>query len=153
MSQILLLAGEGYLHSPVDDLESFFWVTLRSAMFNTKSGQQWSIPEEKVKKALFDIKKDEAIQTFTTQFSLEECNSATQRFHDVIADWWDVVHNRQRAWVSAILRKCPKGAGKEYYLPHFHRFALPGVLEFLEVLVHNHWGGVINWKSWTSGPI
>jgi hypothetical protein len=38
MSQKLLRAEGDYLHSPLDDLEAFFWVALWSVIFNTING-------------------------------------------------------------------------------------------------------------------
>ena len=136
-----------YLHSPVDDLESFFWVALWSVMFNEKSGR-WNDDEEDVRKLLFNIDKDKAIWKFTL-LSLDGCNHITRRFRNVMTDWRFKVRDRQVNWV---LEKIPKDTDKESYsLPHFHRFALQGVLDVLGVL-HEHWEGEISWKSW-AGPI
>jgi len=43
----------------------------------------------------------------------------------------------------------PNDASGEYCLPHFHRFALQGVVEVLEVLA-DHWDEEISWESWTN---
>ena len=42
-----------------------------------------------------------------------------------------------------------KGADCKYWLRHFHRLALRGVLDVLEVL-EKHWDGEISWESWTA---
>ena len=150
MSRSLLGAEEEYLHSPVDDLESFFWVALWSVMFNNESGQ-WSSREEVVQRALLDIDKDKAIRCFLV-LPPDTCNHPARCFRDVMTDWWFKVQNRQVNWVRDVLEKIPEDTDKEsYFLPHFHRFALQGVLDVLGVL-HKHWEGEISWKSWT-GPI
>ena len=71
-------------------------------------------------------------------------------FQDVIEDWWNKVGPLHLQWAREVIADAPEGAGDKYYLPHFHRFALQGVLDVLEVL-HKHWDGKIGWQSW-SGP-
>ena len=147
MSRSLLRAKREYLHTPVDDLESFFWVAFWSVMFNEKSGP-WNENEEDVRKLLLKIDKDAAISEFTLLHP-DRCNHHTRRFQDVITDWWVKFQNRQLEWVSGVMRNIPKGADQEsYFQLHFHQFALRGVLDVLEVL-HKHWEGEIGRESWT----
>ena len=70
----------------------------------------------------------------------------------VLVDWWLKVQNRNMTWTNEVLRRAPEEAGGEYYLPHFHRFALEGVADVLEVLL-THWDKEAGWKSWAAlGP-
>ena len=71
------------------------------------------------------------------------------RFQGVIDDWWKTVRDLDQEWRLDVMESHLENAGSEYYLPHFHRFALQGVLDVLEVL-EKHWNGEISWKSWTA---
>ena len=53
------------------------------------------------------------------------------------------------AWRREVVNNAPDNAGKEYYLPYLHRFALQGALDVLQVL-ESHWDGEIGWESWTA---
>jgi hypothetical protein len=143
MSRQLLDAKGDYLHSPLDDLEAFFWVALWSLLFNTKSGGGWEV-EKDVKEALLDNDKRAAIDLFLVINTNKECNDATKCFQTVLEDWWKVVQNRNLEWIREFQRH-PEDA----IPPRFHRLALTGVLDVLRVL-EKHWDGEISWKSWTS---
>ena len=58
------------------------------------------------------------------------------------------VRDLTHVWGLKVGRPAPRGAGKDYYLPNFHRYALQGVLDVLGVL-YKHRDGEINWESWT----
>ena len=150
MSLALLGTRGEYLHSPVDDLESFFWVALWSVVFHVKANpkleSEWNLRE-----ALLRNSKGEAMQIFSNQlFGKKGCDDVMLRFQGVIDDWWKTVRDLNREWRLEVMESPPENAGSGYYLPHFHRFALRGVLDVLEVL-EKHWNGEISWKSWT-GP-
>lgn len=146
MSLALLRAEEEYLHSPVDDLESFFWVALWSVVFNETSGDNWDV-EGRVREALLRNDKALAIQKFLDLEGVEQRNQATQRFQAVIEDWWENAVELQKQWRKEVFVKRPRDADAKYYLPHFHRFALQGVVNVLEVL-DQHWAE-ISWESWS----
>ncbi|KAF9781406.1 hypothetical protein BJ322DRAFT_1213405 [Thelephora terrestris] len=147
MSRVLLDATGDYLHSPVDDLESLFWVALWSVVFNEKSGEKWEA-ERWVREALIDHKKGLAIDRFRYLEIDKGRNEVTQRFQAVIRDWWKKLPLLREHWIDQVLVEKPRVADPKYYLPHFHRFALRGVLDVLGVL-HKHWDGEISWESWS----
>ncbi|KAF9788657.1 hypothetical protein BJ322DRAFT_1050312 [Thelephora terrestris] len=147
MSRALLDAPGDYLHSPVDDLESFFWVALWSVVFNEKSGKKWDV-EGRVREALIYTNKRLAIDRFLWLEIEERRNQVTQRFQAFIEDWWEKVELLHKQWRKEVLVKRPRDADAKYYLPHFHRFALRGVVNVLEVL-DQHWGSEISWESWS----
>ena len=151
MSRALIAAEEEdkYLHSPVDDLESFFWVAVWSVFFNQKGGQSWEA-EKGVRKALLNNDKANAMDIFGRLTTHPKRNVVTQCCQDVIQSWWKKVRDRDAEWQAAVIFKAPVGAKDQYYLPHFHRFALQGVLDALGVL-QEHCNGDISWKSW-NGP-
>jgi len=148
MSRALLRAKGNYLHSPVDDIESFFWVALWSVLFNATSGELGSDVEEPVRGYLINNDKNAAIDEFAGFGSNKRRNPATQCFQDVITDWWGKVRDLYVKWDREVMRDAPPAAGSKYYLPHFHRFALRGVLDVLEVL-HQHRNGDIDRESWS----
>jgi hypothetical protein len=78
----------------------------------------------------------------------ERRNQVTQRFQAFIEDWWEKVELLHKQWRKEVLVKRPRDADAKYYLPHFHRFALRGVVNVLEVL-DQHWGSEISWESWS----
>ena len=104
----------------------------------------------RIRNALQKNAKNDAMDLFSSLVnSNEECSNATRRFEDFIFDWWTTVENQRWEWSRKVIAKSPKDAGSGYYLPHFHRFALRGVLDILEVLV-KHWDGDISWRSWSA---
>jgi len=150
MSRALYDAKKGYLHSPVDDLESFFWVAVWSVFFNKDHTEAYSDEEKDIMELLTQGDKGRAMD----QYSVLVCNTTTsnigRHLQAVLDDWWTKVRDRNRKWSKEVLARAPGNAGREYYLPHFHRFALEGVADILEVL-SNHWDKEIGWESW-AGP-
>jgi len=150
MSRALYDAKKGYLHSPVDDLESFFWVAVWSVFFNKDHKGAYSDVEKDIMDHLTQGDKDRAMN----QYSGLVCDATTsnigRHLQAVMYAWWKKVRDRNVTWSMEVLTRAPENAGRDYYLPHFHRFALEGVADILEVLSH-HWDKEIGWKSW-AGP-
>ena len=149
MSRALQRARGGYLHSPVDDLESFFWVAVWSVFFNKDDAGDPSDEERSIRDDLIGCHKDIAMNTYSGLVFDATTSNIAQRFHTVLYDWWKKVWDRNITWANKVLHRAPKDAGQEYYLPHFHRFALEGVADVLEVL-SNHWNDEIGWESWAA---
>jgi len=147
MSRALFDAVGDYLHSPVDDLESCFWVSVWSVLFNKDNMEGQSLEETMITRELSGNRKDEAMGKFSVLSYDAEHSDITQRFQSVILEWWEKVQERRKVWRSVVLRNKPQNAGEEYFLPYFHRFALQGVVDVLQVLA-NHWDGEIGWESW-----
>ena len=145
MSLALFDATGEYLHSPVDDLESLFWVAFWSVLYNRKSGLPTEA-EERIMDKFCSGNRSGALDCFFL-FPLKGQGNASKRFRTFLWDWWAEVRDLRWHWVEEVDR-APDGAGKDYYLPHFHRRALQGVLDVLRVLL-KHWNGEINWESWT----
>ena len=103
-----------------------------------------------VTRDLSENNKDGAMGTFSELSYRVEHSDITQRFRSVILEWWEKVQERRKVWLSVVLRDEPENADREYFLPYFHRFALQGVVDVLQVLA-NHWDGEIGWESW-KGP-
>ena len=141
--------GRSYLHSPVDDLESCFWVAFWSVLFNKDHEKLLSIDERMMKEFLAQNYNSQAADAFNSLWAHKELSNIMQRFWPTLHAWWRKVQDRPRVWGCEVLAKAPEGAGEEYYLPHFHLFALQGVVDVLEVM-SEHWNGEIGWKSWVA---
>jgi len=70
------------------------------------------------------------------------------RFLLALQAWWDKANRKTVAWMVEVVRCTPVGVGEEYYLPHFHRSALQGVVDILET-ISGYWNDEIGWDSWT----
>jgi len=152
MSRALLRAQGDYLHSPVDDLESCFWVSAWSVFFNKDNAGDQSNEERYMKDDFIKNNKTAAIDCLSTLGYHGKVSNIVQRFQPVLFEWWEKLRVKERAWAKEVLLGEPANADGEYYLPHFHRFALQGVVDVLEVLAE-HWDGEISWESWTAaGP-
>jgi hypothetical protein len=76
-------------------------------------------------------------------------SNITQRFRPMLVEWWKSMRDRFVVWSEEVIGDEPENPDGEYYLPHFHRFALQGVFDVLQVLA-KHWDGEIGWESWTA---
>jgi len=150
MSRALLGAKGGYLHSPVDDLESFFWVAVWSVFFNKGNAKERSDEEKGIRDDLVGGRKDDAMRDIVKLKRHGNNSDITYRFQPTLREWWVKVRHRDEVWSEQVLDCEPGGADEGYYLPHFHRFALEGVVDVLEVL-ENRWDDELSWEGWT-GP-
>ena len=149
MSRALFRAKRGYLHSPVDDLESFFWVAVWSAFFNKGSTKGYSDEENGIRDDLFGRRKNDAMADVLNLKPQGSHSDIIHRFQPTLREWWMKVRHRDEVWFEQVLSGEPDGADGSYYLPHFHRFALEGVVDVLEVL-EKHWNDELSWESWTA---
>ena len=136
--------NEAYLHSPVDDLESLFWVAVWSVAFNE---DHISLPtSDREKKVREELARGEKLKAISLSRGSTTESDIMQRFYRFIKEWWSRVSQRSTDWEDEIVAKAPADAGEGYYLSRFHRSALRGVVDFLE-LVSAHWGE-IGKESW-----
>ena len=137
-----------HIHSPVDDLESGFWVTFWSLLFHEDHEGLCSQLEQWARRMFTNNKRQEAAEGNIILGGPK--SSIMQRFSSVFEASWDgSVRDKILSWPDVVMR-APENAGEEYFLPHFHRAALQGVVDLLEVMLE-HWNGEIGWESWT-GP-
>ena len=112
MSRDLFNARGEHIHSPVDDLESFFWVAVWSVFFNETGGESHEA-EAEIRQALLDNRKAEAMDDFLMLIGDEERNDVTRRFQDIIECWWKVIRDRNFEWREEVTTQTPIGAGDE----------------------------------------
>ena len=137
-----------HIHSPVDDLESGFWVTFWSLLFHEDHEGLCSQLEQWARRMFINDKRQEAAEGNIILGGPK--SSIMQRFSSVFEASWDgSVRDKILSWRDVVMR-APENAGEEYFLPHFHRAALQGVVDLLEAMLE-HWNGEIGWESWT-GP-
>jgi len=137
--------GLRYLHSPVDDLESFFWVALWSVLFSEDGEGSLSPQELQIRNALTRVEKDKAAGSLSSVRN--DASNIMKCFFLVLSGWWSKVMQRAWEW-GEVVRRAPIDAAEEYYLPRFHHSALQGVVDVLEV-ISGEWDGKAGWDSWT----
>ena len=74
-------------------------------------------------------------------------------FRPILEDWWSKLQNVDVEWSRTVLNSAPMNVGEEYYLPHFHRSALQGVVDVLEVLERHRGGEISSTESWTPSTL
>ena len=72
-----------------------------------------------------------------------DASEIAKRFLPVLKVWWTKVEDKNLEWFDEVASCAPLGAGEGYYLPRFHRFALQGVVDILEVMAE-YWSGEIS---------
>ena len=147
MSRELSVATGDHLHSPVDDLESFFWVAVWSVFFNEDDTGPKSAREKGIQDELANGHKARAMDSLSLLSASGTRNKAVLIFQSILDDWWERVRLPPRVWIKDVIVRIPEGAGKEHFLPHFHQFALQGVVDVLELL-EKYKDSQINWESW-----
>ena len=130
-------------------MESCFWVSIWSVLFNEDNIGSQSADEEHIREMLADYHKDGTMSRFSVHLYNQEHSKITQRFRPMLLDWWWKVRDQDVRWSEEVLTGAPKDGDGGYYLPHFHRFALQGVVDVLQVLA-KHWDGEVSWESWTA---
>ncbi|KAJ6543880.1 hypothetical protein B0H19DRAFT_956069, partial [Mycena capillaripes] len=136
-------ADRPYVQSPVDDIQSFFWVAAWAVLFNTRQ-QNRSPEEDKWCRDLISgnlgLKSDFSSALLAADLEEGYGLAATQLF-PVLRLWWVKLLSLRMDWVSRVtsqVRKQPPDEVANFYLHHFHLFALRGVQEFLELVEEHH---------------
>jgi len=140
---------QDYLRSPMDDLESCFWVALWSVLFNNGHEGSLSDDELEIRENLANATKEAAGGQLRRAALGSHCSDIMKRFNPVLVAWWEKVRDRGSLWDEGVLKMALKDAGVEYYLLHSHLSALRGVVDILEV-ISGYWDGEIGWESWTA---
>ena len=146
---MMMRMGKAHLHSPVDDLESCFFVALWSVLFNKGQEDLLTAEERIVRRDLANSQKGQVVYSLSLLAPYEELSNIMQRFLPTLMAWWKRAWRRSEVWIGDVLENAPEGAGEEYYLPHFHCSALQGVVDILEVM-SERWDGELDWESWTA---
>uniref|UniRef100_A0A0W0GDN9 Fungal-type protein kinase domain-containing protein n=1 Tax=Moniliophthora roreri TaxID=221103 RepID=A0A0W0GDN9_MONRR len=128
-------SDDQYLQSPVDDLHSFFWVTLWAVMFNglncTRSTTEKFWQGNLVGSAASKLSVPHELRPSTGNSPI------TEQMKPLLRDWYNAMQGLNDDW--SVVSRLPDGIeAREWYLPHFHHFAFRGVVETLELMLKHH---------------
>lgn len=143
MSLSLQLAMEkNYIHSPIDDLESFFWLAFWAVMFNkqSKTRSEDEVDWQKALKsggynektgAAYLLKRtrpDSTYSPISTEF-VPLLKSLDKSLDTLRTNWDEKMEQAE---------EIPDAQRTNFYLYHFHLYSLLGVRDILTV-VAKHW--------------
>ncbi|KAJ6512171.1 hypothetical protein C8R47DRAFT_684177 [Mycena vitilis] len=137
--------GRPYVHSPVDDIQSFFWLAMWAVLFNSKSQTRSRVElkwQQRVRSGTHRAKASVVSELETTSFSKGHSLIGTQVL-PLLQDWWDKQRALAVEWHRTVVPEAesiPKNETDQircFYLRHFHLYALRGVKESLALVVQN----------------
>ncbi|KAJ7903425.1 hypothetical protein B0H14DRAFT_2491657 [Mycena olivaceomarginata] len=142
-----------YLQSPVDDIESFFWLACWAVLFNNHKHNEKRSPmeiqwQEYLRSAEYESARllsksmlvTELAQPWATTKRRERSSILTE-FHPLLSAWWAACLDLQQKWQSLVmdeLEKISSDHRKQFLLYHSHSFALEGVKCLLSVAGQHH---------------
>ncbi|KAJ7645465.1 hypothetical protein DFH06DRAFT_1425076 [Mycena polygramma] len=127
-----------YVHSPVDDIQSFFWLAMWAVLFNTKPQTRSRVElkwQQRVRSGTYRAKASVVSELGTTSFLRGHSLIGTQVF-PLLQDWWDKQRALAVEWHTTVVPEAESIPQDEtdkircFYLHHFHLYALRGVKEF-----------------------
>ncbi|KAJ3819630.1 hypothetical protein F5880DRAFT_1676105 [Lentinula raphanica] len=127
--------GLHYVHSPADDLESFFWVGLWSTLRN-KNFSRTSTTEQRFSKDISTDLRQKVAVDMSLRMDLITAEHPKQPYSDllramtpVLSEWYTALNKLQIDYeVDENVND-----DEEKLMLRFHHFAYRGVLEFIEV--------------------
>uniref|UniRef100_A0A0W0GCR8 Fungal-type protein kinase domain-containing protein n=1 Tax=Moniliophthora roreri TaxID=221103 RepID=A0A0W0GCR8_MONRR len=131
-------SDDQYLQSPVDDLHSFFWVTLWAVMFNGLNRTR-SIKEKRWQGQLVNSAASKASVVLELHPSPRSTGNSpiTEQMKPLLIEWYDAMQKLNNDW--SVVSRLPDGIeAREWYLLHFHHFAFRGVVETLQLMLKHH---------------
>ncbi|KAF7330801.1 hypothetical protein MVEN_02419300 [Mycena venus] len=132
-----------YVHSPVDDIQSFFWLAAWAVLFNVNSRERSDV-EVKWRRNLASgtvaAKSDFVVELITCDLDDGHSVLGTQVL-PLLMLWWQKQQILAGDWQRSVAAKARKLQEKadipNFYLQHLHSYALRGVKEFLELIVQH----------------
>ncbi|KAJ7692361.1 hypothetical protein B0H14DRAFT_834819 [Mycena olivaceomarginata] len=133
-----------YIHSPVDDIQSFFWLAVWAVLFNSRSqtrSRSELIWGQNLRSGVRAVKSDFADALMTTPHSLRGHSPIGTQMFPFLQDWWRRQRDLAEEWHRNVVAEAAKIPEHEvdnircFYLHHFHLYALRGVKEFLDLVV------------------
>lgn len=127
-----------YLQSPVDDIESFYWVLLWAVLFNKHTTNR-SDDEVTWQKLISGSRADRLLaSTEINEVDGDgEHSPIVLQFAPVLQSLGAMIEKLRRAW-NHVVAKNKKRIGSQdagdFWLPEFHKFAYYGVHGFLKVV-------------------
>ena len=114
MSRALQFTAIGdYLHSPVDDLESCFWVSFWAVSFNKDHIKAKSEIEIGIRDKLATGHRAEALHHLHMCRIEGNYSKSFHYFQPILEDWWSKLQNVDVEWSRTVLNSVPMNAGEE----------------------------------------
>ncbi|KAJ3502472.1 hypothetical protein NLJ89_g8873 [Agrocybe chaxingu] len=131
-----------YLQSPVDDLFSIYWVALWAILNNVHTERSedelwWRMKITKGYLHRSDASADICKLPLRQWKQLQQHSPILQQWSPVLKAWFQSLDRLEDDWRNTVDPSYdvkPGNSPGEYYLPHFHYFALRGVADFLEMI-------------------
>ncbi|KAJ7224247.1 hypothetical protein GGX14DRAFT_649174 [Mycena pura] len=133
-----------YIHSPIDDIQSFFWLAVWAVLFNSRPqrrSQSELIWGQNLRSGDRGGKTD-----FVDALTLEAKQGHSPIGNELfpfLQDWWERQRKLAMDWHGNVVAEAAKIPEHEvdnirsFYLHHFHLYALRGVKEFLDLVVRD----------------
>ncbi|KAJ6512169.1 hypothetical protein C8R47DRAFT_684167 [Mycena vitilis] len=133
-----------YVHSPVDDIQSFFWLAMWAVLFNSKSQTRSPLElewQQSIRSGTHSAKASIAAMLVTTNFLRGHSLIGTQVF-PLLREWWRAQRTLAEDWHELVVPEAESISTdqvkyRDFYLHHFHVYALRGVKEFLALVVQH----------------
>ncbi|KAJ6543851.1 hypothetical protein B0H19DRAFT_1308661 [Mycena capillaripes] len=132
-----------YIQSPIDDIQSFFWLAVWAVLFNDKL-QEPSSKEAQWRSSLIsgDYEKK---ATFTSELAASDFergySAVGTQLLPILQLWWSNLQTLFRDWRRVLNKveynEISQQEVSNFYKHHFHLYALRGVKEFLVLVDQN----------------
>ncbi|KAG7094150.1 hypothetical protein E1B28_007762 [Marasmius oreades] len=144
------LRGRGYLQSPVDDVHSFFWVTLWAVMFNSHNESSRSEDELWARGLWAEraLHKTLMLPQLKTSLRTGKLSPIAGQLTPFLGQWFSRIEALQEDWDTT--RGTDFQDRKEWFTTHFHLFAYRGIRESLELILQ--YREELEHKSFTTPP-
>ncbi|KAG7094149.1 hypothetical protein E1B28_007761 [Marasmius oreades] len=144
------LRGSDYLQSPVDDMHSFFWITLWAVMFNSHNESSRSENELWARGLWVELALHKTLMLPELQDLLPtgKLSPITRQLTPFLDQWFSRIEALQKDWNTT--RGTDFQDRKEWFTTHFHLFAYRGIRESLELILQ--YREELEHKSFTTPP-
>ncbi|KAJ6567310.1 hypothetical protein DFH09DRAFT_983916 [Mycena vulgaris] len=138
--QQAMTLGTPYLQSPIDDIESFFWLACWAVLFNRHTPTQDRSPFEirwqrRLANGDYDSRSG-VVHGISSDVGAGKYSPVTKQLRPLLKEWWRLQDDLRADWqtVIAAVDDVPTHQEAQYYLHYFHLYALRGVKDGLTVL-------------------
>ena len=130
---------EDYLHSPVDDLHSFYWVAQWAVLFNNHNKSHRSPKEHKWQQYISDgqVEHKMSVASDIKQvYPMSGHSPITMEWAVLLKEWHASLEKLNTDWLEVRFSdEVTSGAATpEYFEKKFHIFAFRGLVDFMEVV-------------------
>ncbi|KAJ6512170.1 hypothetical protein C8R47DRAFT_684062 [Mycena vitilis] len=130
-----------YVHSPVDDIQSFFWLAMWAVLFNAKPQTRSPAELQWQQSMRSGIQSEKSSISGDLMTITQGHSSIGSQVFPLLREWWRAQRTLAEEWHE---RAVPVAESimdevkyRDFYLHHFHVYALRGVKEFLALVVQH----------------